>query len=148
MMPTTMVLAAGTSEADPHEGSRQWRLDARDQCRSRAGMTGARAGPGEWVEPLLKGWAAEAGAAAWPRERRGLRAHGILTGRGAARAPTPGATISVAAGRFLQLASGTMRPCSGRIWSTASPCFVMFSSRLTLNGLGGLIGAMFGAGGV
>ena len=67
-------------------------------------MTRARAGPGEWVEPLLKGWAAEAGVAAWPRERRGLRAHGILTGRGAARAPTPGATISVAAGRFLQLA--------------------------------------------
>jgi len=24
-------------------------------------MTRARAGPGEWVEPLLKGWAAEAG---------------------------------------------------------------------------------------
>ena len=37
-----MVVAAGTSEADPHEGSRQWRLDARDQCLSREpGMTRA-----------------------------------------------------------------------------------------------------------
>ena len=41
-----------------------------------------------------------------------------------------------------------MRACSGRSWSTASPCFVMFSTKLTLNGLGGLIGAAFGAGGV
>ena len=111
-------------------------------------MTRARAGPGEWVEPLLKGWAAEAGVAAWPRERRGLRAHGILTGRGAARAPTPGVTSQWLPADFCSSLSGTMRPCSGRIWSTASPCFVMFSSRLTLNGLGGLIGATFGAGGV
>jgi hypothetical protein len=31
-----------------------------------SGMTRARAGPGEWVDPLLKVWAAEAGC------RRGL----------------------------------------------------------------------------
>jgi hypothetical protein len=44
--------------------------------------------------------------------------------------------------------TGTMRPCSGRIWSTTSPCFMTFSARLTVKGLGGLIGATFGAGGV
>ena len=71
-----------------------------------------------------------------------------LTGR-AARAPTPGVTSQwLCPAAFCSSLSGTMRPCSGRICSTARPCFVMFSSRLTVNGLGGLIGATFGAGGV
>src|SRR6266567_3963665 len=49
---------------------------------------------------------------------------------------------------FCSSATGTMRPCRGRIWSTASPCFVMFSTRFTVNALGGVIGVAFGAGGV
>ena len=49
---------------------------------------------------------------------------------------------------FCRSLRGTMRPCRGRSWSTARPCLVMFSSRLTLKGLGGLIGATLGAGGV
>src|SRR6266699_3792689 len=44
-------------------------------------------------------------------------------------------------------ATGTMRPCSGRIWSTASPWFLMFSVVAVALRIGGLIGAAFGAGG-